>query len=76
MQTKPVIQMLPDQVINKIAAGEVVERPASVMKELFENSLDAGATQIDVEVIRGGRQLISITDNGCGVPEDLKEKIF
>ncbi len=70
MQHKPVIQLLSDQVINKIAAGEVVERPASVMKELFENALDAGATQMDAEVIRGGRQLIAITDNGCGMDRD------
>jgi len=64
------IQMLPDHVINKIAAGEVIERPASVMKELMENALDAAATQIDVEVVRGGMQLIAISDNGSGMNRD------
>ena len=64
------IRILPDQVANKIAAGEVVERPASVVKELLENSLDAGSTDLRIEVETGGRRLIRICDNGCGMLRD------
>ncbi|MDE6109834.1 MAG: DNA mismatch repair endonuclease MutL, partial [Muribaculaceae bacterium] len=74
MSTNPdIIRLLPDAVANQIAAGEVIQRPASVVKELVENAVDAGATSITIVIKDGGRTLIQVIDNGCGMsPADAR----
>ncbi|MBD3304814.1 DNA mismatch repair protein MutL, partial [candidate division KSB3 bacterium] len=72
----PIITVLSEDVANHIAAGEVIERPASVVKELVENSIDAEATQIDIEIGVGGKSYIRVKDNGCGMSRDDAQLAF
>ena len=72
----PSIKHLDSDVVNKIAAGEVVQRPASVLKELVENSIDAGSTKIDINILDSGKTLIEVGDNGKGMSKDDLELCY
>ena len=70
-----IIQLLPENVANQIAAGEVIQRPSSVVKELLENSLDSGATEIKLYIQDSGKTLINIIDNGCGMSSQTTRRV-
>ena len=71
-----IIHLLPDNIANQIAAGEVIQRPASAVKELMENAVDAGATEIKLIINDAGKSLIQVIDNGNGIPKKILNKIF